>query len=115
MMRCFYFHMLKLGADHLAQKNVNDRLKKIMELVNDRLIQVPWLAGEEFTAADIMTVSSFTTMRLFYPMDLTGYDGILSWLERVGKRPAYRTAREKGDPGFAPLLGAEAPQLLPGL
>ncbi|KAK4948645.1 hypothetical protein LTR10_012649 [Elasticomyces elasticus] len=107
--------MLKLASDNHAQKNVDARLKKILEVYNDRLNQVPWLAGEEFTAADIMSVFSFTTMRLFYPIDLTPYDGIVSWLQRVGKRPAYRAAMAKSDPGFTPLLAAKEPEPFPGL
>ncbi len=63
-------------------------------------------AAYEFTAADIMTVFSLTTMRLFYPADLTPYPAILTYLWRVGERPAYRRAMEKGDPGFKPMLDA---------
>lgn len=100
---------LKLPADHPTQKRVDARLEKLLKHVNDRLTQAPWFAGEEFTVADIMSVFSLTTMRLFFPLDLTGYDGILAWLQRVGQRPAYRRAMEKGDPGFTPVLGAEAP------
>ena len=107
--------MLQLGPDHPSQKTVDGRLKRVLDHVNDRLTQVPWLAGEEFTAADIMNVWCFTTMRLFFPFDLTGYDGILAWLQRVGQRPAYRKAMEKGDPGFTPVLGAEKPQPFRGL
>lgn len=115
MHRCMQIWMLKLGPDNLTQKNANGRLQKVLDMFNDRLIQFPWLAGEEFTAADIMNVYSLTTMRLFYPLDLTGYDGILSWLQRIGERPAYRAAMERGDPGFKPLLGGDAPESFPGL
>ena len=109
ILRSTNFRSLKLEPDNPAQRSVDTRLKMILDLLNDRLAQVPWLAGDEFTAADIMSVFSLTTMRLFYPMDLTGYDGILAWLQRVGQRPAYRAAMEKGDPGMKPCLGAEAP------
>lgn len=115
LQRSMHFRMLKLAPDNPVQKNVDTRLKKILDLYNDRLTQVPWLAGDEFTAADLMSVFSFTTMRLFYPMDLTGHDGIVSWLRRVGERPAYRAAMEKSDLGFAPLLGGETPELFPPL
>ncbi|KAI1625845.1 putative glutathione S-transferase [Exophiala viscosa] len=113
--RSMHFRMLKLGPDNPQQKNVDARLKKVLDLYNERLTEVPWLAGEEFTAADIMSVFSLTTMRLFYPIDLTPYDGIVSWLQRVGQRPAYRAAMEKSDPGFTPLLAAEEPEPFPGL
>ena len=41
-----------------------------MALVEGRLGQAGCLAGNEFTAADIMSVFSLTAMRLFQPLDL---------------------------------------------
>ena len=69
-----------------------------------RLADHPWLAGPAFTAADVMTVFSLTTMRLFCALDLAPYPNILAYLQRVGARPGYRRAMAKGDPGFAPML-----------
>jgi glutathione S-transferase len=83
-----------------------------LSLLNERLSANTWLAGEEFTAADVMTVWCCTTMRLFTPYSLEGYEGILAWLQRVGKREAYRRAMGKGDPGLEPLLGAGKPDFL---
>jgi len=78
--------------------------------MDERLGKVPWLAGEEFTAADIMSVFSLTTMRTFAPIELGAYPNILKWLGRVGEREAYRRAMEKGDKGMVPALGAAAPE-----
>ncbi len=75
-----------------------------MQLVDERLRDATHLAGREFTAADIMSVFSLTTMRLFQPVDLRPYPGILAYLQRVGERPAYRRAMAKGDPDLVPLL-----------
>ncbi|KAL9085265.1 MAG: hypothetical protein Q9165_007699 [Trypethelium subeluteriae] len=110
VMRSMQARQLSPDPDSAARKQADGRLNRILDVYDDRLKEVPWLAGEEFTAADIMTVFSLTTMRLFFSLDLTGRDGILGWLQRVGERPAYRAAMEKGDPGFAPVLGAEAPE-----
>lgn len=66
--------------------------------INDRLKSNTWLAGDEFTAADVMTGWCFTTMRKFEPIDLTGYEGIQAWLKRIGERDAYRRAMGKADP-----------------
>jgi glutathione S-transferase len=63
-----------------------------------------YFAGREFTAADIMSVFSLTTMRLFQPVDLRPYPGILTYLQRIGGRPAYRRAMAKGDPDLVPML-----------
>lgn len=59
-----------------------------------------WLAGKEFTVADIMTLFPLTTMRLFVPYDLTPYPEIRAYLNRVATRPAFKAAMEKADPGL---------------
>ncbi len=97
---------LKLPPDNPVLSAIQERLDRAMRHLDGRLEASPHLAGEAFTAADVMTVFSLTTMRLFYPADLTPYPAVLAYLQRIGARPAYRRAMEKGDPGFAPLLGA---------
>ncbi|KAF3407064.1 Glutathione S-transferase 3 [Talaromyces pinophilus] len=111
--RAMLVGQLKLAPENPVQKAIDAKVKAVLDTLNDRLNQVTWLAGDEFTAADIMTVTSVTTMRLYYSIDLTGYKGILSWLQRVGKRPAYKSAMQKGDPGMVPCLGAAPPDLFP--
>ncbi len=106
MGRCMILKRLNLPDDHPMQVAMHSRLARALNLINARLTEGPWLAGNTFTAADIMTVFSLTTMRLFYPADLTPYPAILTYLSRVGERPAYRRAMEKGDPGFKPMLEA---------
>jgi len=80
------------------------RLDRALGLVEARLGAAPYLAGDEFSAADIMNVFSLTTMRFFMPVDLAPYATILSYLLRIGERDAYRRAMRKGDPDMAPLL-----------
>ena len=65
-------------------------------------------AGDALTAADIMTVFSLTTMRLFVPYELASWPNILAYLQRIGSRPAYRRAMQKGDPDLTPVLDATA-------
>jgi len=94
-----------------SEKNVplqaaNDRFRLMLVMLEQRLSAVPYLAGAEFTAADIMSVFSLTTMRLFKPFDLSAYPNILAYLQRIGARDGYRRAMAKAEPGFTPLLGA---------
>jgi len=94
----------KLPADHPVQVSVQGRLDRLMALVETRLGEAPHFAGREFTAADIMSVFSLTTMRLFQPVDLAPYPNIRAYLKRIGVRPAYRRAMIKGDPDLTPML-----------
>ncbi len=93
-----------LAPDHPVQTAVQGRLDRVLALVEARLGEADYLAGHEFTAADIMSVFSLTTMRLFQPLDLRPYPNILAYLQRIGARPAYRRAMAKGDPDLTPML-----------
>lgn len=91
--------------DHPALKLGQQRMQRILAMMDKRLSDVPYLAGAQLTAADIMTVFSLTTMRHFQPYDLSPYPHILKYLARIGARPAYQRAMQKGDPEMDLLLG----------
>jgi glutathione S-transferase len=93
-----------LPADNPVLASVQMRLDRVLQLVDARLREAAYFAGNQFTSADIMSVFSLTTMRLFQPVNLRPYPGILGYLQRVGKRPAYQRAMAKGDPDLAPML-----------
>ena len=93
-----------LPGDNPTLTWVNNRRDLVLSLVEDRLKEVNYLAGNVFTAADIVTVFSLTTMRLFHPLDLSPYPHILAYLQRIGARDAYRRAMKKGDPEMSPML-----------
>ena len=88
-----------MGApDDPRRVMMDQRLHVALKNVDDRLSNNTWLAGDEFTAADVMLVWSFTTMRKFENFDLSDYPNILAWLKRCGERPAYKKAMSKSDP-----------------
>jgi glutathione S-transferase len=95
---------LNLAADNPMLLATKSRLALALGLVESRLGEVDYLAGRQFTTADIMNVFSLTTMRLFLPFDLAPYPAILAYLQRIGARDAYQRAMRKGDPDMAPLL-----------
>ena len=93
-----------LPPEHPVLASVKDRLARVLVLLDERLAHNTWLAGSDFTAADIMSVFSLTTMRLFQPVDLAPYPHILAYLQRVGQRPGYQRAMAASDPDLQPLL-----------
>jgi glutathione S-transferase len=92
------------GASNPLAEVVKARADRAFTLVEKRLGEAPFLAGDALTAADIMTVFSLTTMRAFSGRSLEPYPNIRAYLARIGERPAYRRAMEKGDPGMTPML-----------
>lgn len=104
MLRYMTLTRTGLPADHPVLAGTMARMQGALEMMNKRLGTVPHLAGNEFTAADIMTVFTLTTMRVFQPLDLAPYPHIRAYLRRIGERPAYQRAMEICDPGMARLL-----------
>lgn len=92
------------ASGHPAAASAHERVERALAMVEARLGAVPYFAGSEFTAADIMNVFTLTTMRYFQPWDLGGYPNILEYLARIAQRPAYIAAMAKGDPGMQLLL-----------
>ncbi len=104
MGRNMILHRLALPAANAIVSATRGRLDRALGFVDARLAEAPWLAGSTFTAADVMTVFSLTTMRYFYPVDVAPYAQIRAYLKRVAERPGYRRAMEKGDAGMELLL-----------
>jgi glutathione S-transferase len=96
--------------DDAASKFSRRNFERALEMLENRLAQSTWLAGDDFTAADLMNVCTLTTMRLFFPYSLKEYPNIVAFLQRVAKREAYQRALEKGDPGLKPVIGVEKPE-----
>lgn len=71
---------------------IRERMKQMLAFVDTELRDGPWFAGTDFTAADVMMVFPFTTMRRFLDYDLAPYPNIVAYLERIDARPAYRKA-----------------------
>jgi glutathione S-transferase len=94
------------SGDSAPLRRVKQRFERVLSSLERRLGVAPYLAGNELTAADIMTVFSLSTMRLFKPYDLSPWPSILAYLRRIGSRPAYRRAMHEADPDLTPVLGA---------
>lgn len=104
IMRVLIGGRINPAGDHPANQIGRQRLELILSTLEARLGQADYLAGSAFTAADIMTMFSLTTMRHYHPMDLAPYPNIRAWLARLGSREAYQRAMAKGDPGMELLL-----------
>jgi glutathione S-transferase len=104
MGRNMILRRLDLPADNPILLSTRARLERALALIEKRLGEARFLAGQQFSVADIMTVFSLTTMRIFMPLDLAPYAHIRAYLQRIGERPAYQRAMAKGDPGLVPML-----------
>jgi len=99
-----------IPADSMPAKLAHDRLNAGLQMLETRLAKNEWLAGSEFTVADVMVVFSLTTFRYFFSFSLREYSNVLRYLERVGQRGAYQRAMSRCDPDMVLVLGAEGPE-----
>ena len=95
---------LALPEDNPIVARIRRRLLDAFTMMEARVGEATFLAGNTFTAADIMMVFSLTTMRYFFPFDLAPYPNVRAYLQRVAARPAYQRAMQKADPGMQLLL-----------
>lgn len=108
--RFTFFDIGQVPEDNVGYQWLTTSLHQTLALLDEHLVKNKWLAGQDFTAADIMTVFSLTTKRQFGPLvSYMKYPHILRYLENIGERPAYQRAMKKGDPEMKLFLGAEAP------
>lgn len=116
-MRGFYFQLAGVPSDNPTAQRFDDRLKRMLNFLNDRLANNKWFAGDEFTAADIMPLCTFTTLRQFMPMNLSEYPNLVRWMQDCAARPAYQKAMQKGEPQIdvQAQVNAEPPPMFPVL
>jgi glutathione S-transferase len=88
------------GGDVPVVASLTARLERGHAMIEARLGEMQYLAGADFTAADLVTVFPLTTMRLFKPRDLSAYPNIRAYLKRIAARPAFVRATAKADPGL---------------
>ncbi|KAH8805329.1 glutathione S-transferase [Xylogone sp. PMI_703] len=100
----------KLAPDNQLAAFSNDRIKRGLDALNNRLRDNEWLAGAEFTVADIMVVFTLTTSRYFSPYSLKEYGNVVDYLKRISSRQAYQDAMKKCDPGMELVLGVDPPK-----
>lgn len=77
---------------------IRERTAQMLRFVDTELGRGPWFAGAEFTAADVMMVFPFTTMRRFLDYDLAPYSNCQAYLQRIESRPAYQKAMAVAGP-----------------
>jgi len=95
---------IKYNEHNAFLDGLSRRLDVAYDLLEKQLGETAYLAGADFTAADIIMLFPLTTMRIFLPKDLSPYPNILHYLERISDRQAYQRAMSKADPKMKPLL-----------
>jgi glutathione S-transferase len=108
--RIMLINSAKLTDDNPVVQFGRARYGAALKMLDERVKNNEWLAGSEFTVADIMVLFPLTTMRYFSPYSLGDYPNVLKYLERIAGREAYQRTMKKIDPGMELALGANPPK-----
>ena len=89
--------MMVMTASGPMADIMKERSARGLAALDAHLTDRAWLAGDDFTIADIMMVFPLTTMR-YLSIDLTSYPSVVAYLKRLGARPAFQSAMAKAEP-----------------
>jgi glutathione S-transferase len=105
-----FFARLALGAN--PPNEASERIAGMIQRREDgyarymeqTLAKSPYLAGNEFTCADIMSVFNLVSLPSF--VGRTDTPNAKAYVERISKRPAYIKAMQIAGPAATPPAGA---------
>lgn len=97
-------------SDVKAESPNSDRMRTLVARREDgyyrhldqRLASSPYLAGPEFTCADIMVMFNLASLPLFGGRGVDDLPNVTAYMERIGARPAYQKAMAIAGPAAKP-------------
>ena len=78
--------------DGMIMKVVARREEGLFRFMEQRLGEADYLAGDEFSCADIMAMFTLTTTAAFVGKTFADQPNISAYIERIAQRPAYQKA-----------------------
>jgi glutathione S-transferase len=86
------------AKDSPVTARIKTRMATMLAFVDGELAGRSYFVGDTFTAADVMMLFPFTTMRRYLEYDLAPYPNVQAYLARIELRPAYRKAMALAGP-----------------
>ena len=82
-----YFYHFNKGLSDVGEKRYFEITKSIYKVLDDHLINNKFLAGEDYSIADIATWP-WIARHLWHDIGLKNYEYLCKWYETISKRPA---------------------------
>jgi len=94
---CGHFLRLpeSLGDQSYAKRRFGDEVNRLFGVMNNRLYDRRYLAGNEYTIADMISYP-WTVNWKFYGQDLEEFPYFKRWFEELGARPAVQRGMAAG-------------------
>ncbi len=82
-----FFYKFNKGLSDVGEKRYFEMTKKIYEVLENHLSKNNYLAGENYSIADIATWP-WIARHQWHDIGLKNYDNLCDWYIRIGERPA---------------------------
>ncbi|MFC3853881.1 glutathione binding-like protein [Salinispirillum marinum] len=95
----FYKFAKGKTSDEYAVTRFTNEAKRLLKVLDDRLATTSWLAGEEYTIADVATFPWVACLSFYDGLEAVEFDTfghVKAWLERCEVRPATQRGRQVG-------------------
>lgn len=97
-----HFNLVPPGTEPYAHGRYGAIAERLYRVLDDRLRDREWLAGDEYSIADM------ATQPWGYYLERHGFDpeahpALVEWRERIAARPAVQRALAKADEGFTQI------------
>lgn len=79
--------------DHKVIEKAQGKIPGLLKVLDHALSGKDYLVGGKFTVADI-NMATVVSIATHIHVDVTPYKGILSWMEKINTRPAFRKYSE---------------------
>lgn len=90
------------AENDMLGKTFTRREEGLYQYLNARLAEMDFLAGPEFSCADIMSMFNLTTLPQFGGRSIDDLPNVRAYVERISQRPAYQQAMQIAGPGAKP-------------
>ena len=82
-----FFYKFNKGLSEVGEKRYFEMTKKVYEVLENHLSKNNYLAGENYSIADIATWP-WIARHQWHDIGLKNYDNLCDWYIRIGDRPA---------------------------
>jgi GST-like protein len=87
-----HFSLLPAGSEPYARGRYATLAKRLYGQINDRLTNRAWLAGDDYSIADIATFPWGEYLDR-HGFDQRNYPALMAWRERIENRPPVQKAK----------------------
>lgn len=86
----FVFNVLAREKIPFAIEYYDRLCLRLVQVLEDQLARTPYLAGTEYSIADVIAYPVATVSMKRFPGDLSGHPNLARWAQELGARPAVK-------------------------